>query len=231
MTKDTELGNNDSIRKAREQQIADIKAGKAPSRRSCREMAAEVNSKTIFGSTPSSSSSTSRTFSTLHASKGCASSIFQTAAFSSSARASVRDPSSIEAKPLPRPVPKFSSVTILADGSSVEMTTTSPRKLARLTRDPTNHPLWNPSQERKVGGDGTDDSGRLGRFRRRFAEAEAEAQSASAPGSGTKDKNAPAKKSALAFGQEDFDWMSVGGREARAGSPILSKKGGKKGKK
>ena len=94
-----------------------------------------------------------------------------------------------------------------------------------MTRDPTNHPLWNPGQERKIGGDAGDDSGRLGRFRRRFQEAEAEA-------AGSGDKKKAESQADVRFGQEDLDWMSVGGREARAGSPIAAKKAAKgKGRK
>ncbi|KAN0066448.1 hypothetical protein ACQY0O_000542 [Thecaphora frezii] len=239
MTEDTELGNNDSIKKAREQQIADLKAGKAPSRRSCHEMAAEINATTIFGSSFSSSSSSSpsgsstngaarplSTFAALsHVRRASASPILR-AAFSTSSAAFARDPTAVPAPPLPRPVPKFSSVTILADGSSIELHTTSPRRLTRLTRDPTNHPLWNPGQERKVGGDAGDDSGRLGRFRRRFD------NEAPASAKGGKDAGSAAASRDVAFGQEDLDWMSVGGREARAGSPILAKKAAKgKGRK
>lgn len=126
----------------------------------------------------------------------------------------------------PRPVPHFPQTTILADGSSITLTTTSPRSSLRLTRDPTNHPLWNPGTERRgAGGEEEDESGRLGRFRRRFGGAmEAEE---SADGSSSK----MAEKSNT-FGEKDFDWMSVGGREARAGKALAPKKGAKgKGKK
>ncbi|EPQ31862.1 uncharacterized protein PFL1_00061 [Pseudozyma flocculosa PF-1] len=243
MTKETELGNNDSIKKAREQQIADLKAGKAPSRRSCREMAAEINSTTIFGSSSSSSSSSSspaasgsaRPFSTVaFAKRNTTTSPILRAAFSTTSATHLRDPTAVAATPLPRPAPKFSSVTILADGSSIELHTTSPRRLTRLTRDQTNHPLWNPSQERRVGGDGGDDSGRLGRFRRRFGDNEAAGPASSASAKERKEAAAAAaaQRGEVSFGQDDLDWMSVGGREARAGSPIQSKKAAKgKGKK
>lgn len=51
---------------------------------------------------------------------------------------------------------------------------------------------------------------------------------------GASAKAAEAKPEAgeVSFGQEDLDWMSVGGREARAGSPIAAKKAAKgKGRK
>lgn len=222
MTKDTELGNNDSIKEARAKQIADLKAGKKPERKSCREMAAQYQAASASSScsfaTPSSSAfNTVRAYST-------SSIATQARGFASSSTAQSRDPSAVPQSPLPRPVPKFSSTTILADGSSIQLATTSPRRLTRLTRDPTNHPLWNPGQERKIGGDAGDDSGRLGRFRRRFQEAEA----AASPSAG----KAEAASGDVRFGQDDLDWMSVGGREARAGSPIAAKKAAKgKGRK
>ena len=228
MTKDTELGNNDSIKEARAKQIADLKAGKKPERKSCREMAAQYQAASASSSSIATASSSAfnsvRAFST---STRPTSSIVsqatsfqsQRSGFASSASAQSRDPSAVAASPLPRPVPKFSSTTILADGSSIQLATTSPRRLTRLTRDPTNHPLWNPGQERKIGGDAADDSGRLGRFRRRFQEAEAAEVKSADSGD-------------VSFGQEDLDWMSVGGREARAGSPIAAKKAAKgKGRK
>ena len=235
MTKDTELGNNDSIKEARAKQIADLKAGKKPERKSCREMAAQYQAASASTSSLGASSSSStprqvRAYSTV--SSRPTSTILaqatsfqsQRSGFASSATASSRDPSAASQAPLPRPVPKFTSTTVLADGSSIQLATTSPRRLTRLTRDPTNHPLWNPGQERKVGGDADDDSGRLGRFRRRFQEAEA-----AAAGDG---KAQPQSSGDVKFGQEDLDWMSVGGREARAGSPIAAKKSAKgKGRK
>lgn len=231
MTKDTELGNNDSIKEARAKQIADLKAGKKPERKSCREMAAQFQAASTPASQRAASSSTfnaARAFSTY--SVRPPSSILnhatrlrlQSSSFTSSASAHSRDPSAVAQPPLPRPVPKFTSTTILADGSSIQLATTSPRRLTRLTRDPTNHPLWNPGQERQFGGDAGDDSGRLGRFRRRFQEAEA----------GDQTEAQVVSSGDVRFGQEDLDWMSVGGREARAGSPIAAKKAAKgKGRK
>lgn len=112
--------------------------------------------------------------------------------------------------PLPRPVPKFPGIVILADGSSMQLTTTSPRYLSRNTRDYTNHPLWNPTMGHRTDASSEDDTGRLGRFRRRFAEEQAH--------------------SAVAFDESDLGWMS-GGREARAGSPLQTKKPKGKGRK
>ncbi|WFD32863.1 hypothetical protein MSPP1_003916 [Malassezia sp. CBS 17886] len=117
--------------------------------------------------------------------------------------------------PLPRPVPRFPGIVILADGSSIQLTTTSPRHLTRLTRDYTNHPLWNTSMGNRSDADAEDDTGRLGRFRRRFAE-ESSAESAGAP--------------AVSFDEGDLDWMS-GGREALAGTPLATGKKKGKGKK
>lgn len=142
--------------------------------------------------------------------------------------------------PLPRPAPQFDQVTLLSDGSSIRLTTTSPRSTVRLTRDPTNHPLWNPSMERSQGASEDDESGRVARFRRRFggvneasasagAGAGADRASAGQAGKGrTGAQPAPARD--VTFGADDLDWMSVGGREARAGSAPPTKGKGK-GKK
>lgn len=113
---------------------------------------------------------------------------------------------------LPRPVPQFPQRVLLADGSSIQLTTTSPRHLMRLTRDYTNHPLWNPTMGHRTDADTEDDTGRLGRFRRRFAEEAAQAQQS------------------ISFDEGDLDWMS-GGREAREGTPMVTKKAKGKGRK
>ncbi|KAJ9476521.1 Mitochondrial zinc maintenance protein 1, mitochondrial [Pseudozyma hubeiensis] len=236
MTKDTELGTNDSIKEARAKQIADLKAGKKPERKSCREMAAQYQAASSSPSSSSMASASSSAFNNVRAfstftrpTTSCIvaqASGFQSqrSGFSSSAPSASRDPSAVVQSPLPRPVPKFSSTTILADGSSIQLATTSPRRLTRLTRDPTNHPLWNPGQERKIGGDAGDDSGRLGRFRRRFEGLDG--------ASGTAAEAQKDAQGEVKFGQDDLDWMSVGGREARAGSPIAAKKAVKgKGRK
>lgn len=118
-------------------------------------------------------------------------------AFSTSARA----------HSVPRPVPRFPALVILADGSSIQMTSTSPRHLSRLTRDPTNHPVWNPALSGRTEGEADDDAGRLGRFRRRFADAQS-----------------------VSFDTADLAWMS-GGKEAAPGSPIQSAKAKAKGRK
>jgi ribosomal protein L31 len=77
-------------------------------------------------------------------------------------------------KKLPNPiVPQFPQRVIRADGSSFTHLTTSPRPLIRLTRDVTNHPLWNVSAltgENAV--EGNEMTGRLGRFNRKFEEEE-----------------------------------------------------------
>ena len=115
---------------------------------------------------------------------------------------------------IPRPVPRFPGIVILSDGSAVRMTTTSPRHITRTTRDFTNHPLWNPMSGGRGEGDVDDDMGRLGWFRRRFADA----------GAGE------AQKPSVTFDESDLSWMS-GGREARPGAAIQTRKGKGKGKK
>ena len=115
--------------------------------------------------------------------------------------------SSAAARSVPRPVPRFPALVILADGSSIQMTSTSPRHLSRLTRDPTNHPVWNPALSGRSEGEADDDAGRLGRFRRRFADAQS-----------------------VSFDTADLAWMS-GGKEATPGAPMQSAKAKAKGRK
>ena len=76
------------------------------------------------------------------------------------------------AKRLPNPVvPQFPQRVIRADGSSFTHWTTSPRPLIRLTRDVTNHPLWNVSALTGEGAaEESEVTGRLGRFNRKFVE-------------------------------------------------------------
>jgi hypothetical protein len=73
-------------------------------------------------------------------------------------------------KRLPNPiVPQFPQRVIRADGSSFTHWTTSPRSLIRLTRDVTNHPLWNVSALTGEGAaEESEVAGRLGRFHRKF---------------------------------------------------------------
>ncbi|KIK41455.1 hypothetical protein CY34DRAFT_203941 [Suillus luteus UH-Slu-Lm8-n1] len=79
---------------------------------------------------------------------------------------------------LPNPVvPHFPQRVVRADGSSYMQWTTSPRSRIILTRDTTNHPLWNATQRLSgaVGEGGAEDeelegTGRLGRFKRRFGQ-------------------------------------------------------------
>ncbi|KAI9511965.1 hypothetical protein F5148DRAFT_974309 [Russula earlei] len=75
-------------------------------------------------------------------------------------------------KRLPNPVvPQFPQRVIRADGSSFTHWTTSPRSLIRLTRDVTNHPLWNVSALTGEGAaEESEVTGRLGRFNRKFIE-------------------------------------------------------------
>ena len=74
------------------------------------------------------------------------------------------------AKRLPNPiVPQFPQRVIRSDGSSFTHWTTSPRPLIRLTRDVTNHPLWNVSALAGAGAaEESEVAGRLGRFNRKF---------------------------------------------------------------
>jgi hypothetical protein len=73
-------------------------------------------------------------------------------------------------KSLPNPiVPQFPQRVIRSDGSSFTHWTTSPRPLIRLTRDVTNHPLWNVSALMGEGAaEESEVTGRLGRFNRKF---------------------------------------------------------------
>src|SRR5258708_21310522 len=75
-------------------------------------------------------------------------------------------------KRLPNPiVPQFPQRVIRADGSSFTHWITSPRPLIRLTRDVTNHPLWNVSALTGEGAaEESEVTGRLGRFNRKFVE-------------------------------------------------------------
>jgi len=65
-------------------------------------------------------------------------------------------------------VPKFPQLVIRSDGSTFTHHTTSPRSHITLTRDLSNHPLWNPSLMSESEADEDASAGRLGRFRRRF---------------------------------------------------------------
>ncbi|KAF8266256.1 hypothetical protein EI94DRAFT_1733675 [Lactarius quietus] len=98
-------------------------------------------------------------------------------------------------KKLPNPVvPQFPQRVIRADGSSFTHWTTSPRPLIRLTRDVTNHPLWNVSALTGEGAaEESEVTGRLGRFNRKFVEEidwMSEAEGASPETSTTQTKNA-----------------------------------------
>lgn len=68
---------------------------------------------------------------------------------------------------LPRPtVALFPQLVVMTDGSTYTHYTTSPRSVMRLTRDVNNNPLYRPGNE---GEDQLEDeTGRMGRFKRRF---------------------------------------------------------------
>lgn len=188
-TEHTELGSNDTIKSSRP----------APSLEDIKRMKGKS----------ASTASTSRAFSTCRQ------------VFASSSSSGGNDDLSESMRPfaVPRPVPRFPGVVILSDGSSVRMTTTSPRHITRTTRDFTNHPLWNPMSSGRSESDADDDMGRLGRFRRRFAGAEA-------AGAATESQ----QPAAVSFDESDLSWMS-GGREAKPGAAMQTKKGKGKGKK
>jgi hypothetical protein len=107
-------------------------------------------------------------------------------------------------KRLPNPVvPQFPQRVIRADGSSFTHWTTSPRALLRLTRDVTNHPLWNIAALRGEGvAEESEVAGRLGRFNRKFveevdwmSETMSEAESSGSPGvAATTPQQTPKKK-------------------------------------
>lgn len=64
-------------------------------------------------------------------------------------------------------VPVFPQLVVRADGATYTHYITSPRSVIRLTRDTTNHPLWNASSSTGET-DENESAGRLGRFNRRF---------------------------------------------------------------
>lgn len=103
-------------------------------------------------------------------------------------------------KRLPNPVvPQFPQRVIRSDGSSFTHWTTSPRPLIRLTRDVTNHPLWNVSALMGEGAaEESEVTGRLGRFNRKFVVEEVdwmnEAEGVSPAASTTATTQPPSKK-------------------------------------
>ncbi|BFZ56649.1 hypothetical protein PYCC9005_003696 [Savitreella phatthalungensis] len=94
----------------------------------------------------------------------------------------------------------FTQTVILSDGSTVSRMTTSPRSSVRLTRDIRNNPLWNPSS---ASGVQREETGRLARFRDRFA-----GYGAPAP-IGSDKEVAAGKKVAgpAASATDDLDWL------------------------
>lgn len=142
-TADTELGSNESIKAGRSKQLEDLRASKG-------SLGCGGASRPNVGS--SSSPSSSRAFSTT---------------------TRLLDPRSADKlqpprhRHVPHPPPHFPTLTVLADGSTINMMSTLPRSVTHLTRDPTNHPLWNPNSDRRSGS-GQDEAGRVNRFRKRF---------------------------------------------------------------
>lgn len=217
---ETELGSNESVKAGRQKQLDDLRASKGSL--GCGSGA--TSSSAIAGKARAFSTSAARSAKTA-------------AKVSEQSDVSEAEDAPWSRDALPRPVPHFGQTVILSDGSTLQMFTTSPRGTMRLTRDPTNHPLWNPKVDRRGVGD-EDDSGRLARFRRRFGGAEpseeSEKQVARKPAA-TQGRQAPAEAAAQAkkaaskrgggFTEDDFEWMSVGGREAPAGQVQKSVKG------
>ena len=80
--------------------------------------------------------------------------------------------------------PLFTQTLVLSDGSTITRLTTSPRASVRLTRDVRNNPLWNPSLSSTGSGEVT---GRLARFRDRFASFSETSPSASISLEGTQE--------------------------------------------
>ncbi|KAL4065641.1 hypothetical protein V8B97DRAFT_1875094, partial [Scleroderma yunnanense] len=80
----------------------------------------------------------------------------------------------IHPRPLPAPiVPHFPQHVTLTDGSTFTQWTTSPRSHVILTRDMTNHLLWNATERVCAGSaelaqDKEEGTGRMRRWKRRF---------------------------------------------------------------
>jgi ribosomal protein L31 len=118
---------------------------------------------------------------------------------------------------LPNPLPAtYTQRVVLSDGSTFTMLSTAPTPATiRLTRDVTNNPLWAPGSERR-GVDDAKEDGRVGRFRRRFADGGvAESQAAT-----------PAQ-----FRHDDLDWMSEGAKEEKVSAKQRAGPSKSKGKK
>src|SRR5690606_18942857 len=63
----------------------------------------------------------------------------------------------------------FDQTVVLSNGATYTLRTPSPRPQLRLTRDTRNHPLWNPELR---GNTGSDESGQLSRFAKKFGDME-----------------------------------------------------------
>ncbi|MBW0470949.1 hypothetical protein O181_010664 [Austropuccinia psidii MF-1] len=111
----------------------------------------------------------------------------------------------------------FVNRVTLSDGSSIYLTTASPKSSISLVRDVTNHPLWNPSLAREVADE--DQSGRMGRFARRYAglktmdstSANESTQATPTSSSTEMERQRESNKNLFqqqGFGTEDLDWIS-----------------------
>ncbi|EGF99802.1 uncharacterized protein MELLADRAFT_112422 [Melampsora larici-populina 98AG31] len=98
----------------------------------------------------------------------------------------------------PQTPARFPNKVTLADGSSITMVTSSPKSNHTLVRDVTNHPLWNPSLAREVAD--ADQSGRVGRFTRRY-------QNPSSASSSSTSENSK-EEEPIGTSTDDLDWMS-----------------------
>ena len=125
-------------------------------------------------------------------------------------------PSTTHLRPTPTLPPPliqlFRRTVLLSDGSSftIHHTAPAPSRFA-LARDITNNPLWAPGTD--VRGQ-LGEEGRVGRFRRRYAEAEG------TNGAG----GADAQGAQGAYGSEDLGWMSEGATEEVVGTKAAKKK-------
>lgn len=91
----------------------------------------------------------------------------------------------------------------LADGSTIKMIISSPRSKLTLVRDVTNHGLWNPSLAREVAD--ADESGRVGRFSRRYRHLNQESSSVEDQ---TELQDGDQALKVLGTSNEDLSWMS-----------------------
>ena len=91
----------------------------------------------------------------------------------------------------------FEQTMVLANGATVKVQTTVPKKVVKLTTDPTAHPAWNPDRNKGQ----LDTTGQASRFLRRyegFFDATAGTEAAAAAEPAAKPTAKPAKVAAAA---------------------------------